>query len=131
MAALKKLRLSVDDLLEALRMQDCFDISDVLYAVVESNGHVTPYLRPDARPATAADVAAKNTDTGIPAPVIADGSFCPWGLSLAKKSEQAVSAFLIRQNVLQQNVALLTVTAGGSYILVMQDGKTRKGDDAF
>ncbi len=131
MAALKKLRLTVDDLLEALRMQNCFEITDVLYAVVESNGHITPYLRPDARPATAADVAADNTDTGMPVPVIADGGFCPWGLSLAQKSEQAVSAFLIRQKVLQKDVALLTVTVGGAYILVTQDGKTTKGDDAF
>lgn len=131
MDALKKLRLSVDDLLEALRMQDCFEITDVAYAVVESNGHITPYLYPNARPATAADVAAANADTGMPAPVIADGNFCPWGLSVAKKSEQSVSAFLVRKKVLQKNVALLTVTAGGSYILVTQDGKTMKGDNAF
>ncbi len=128
MAALKKLRLSVDDLLEALRMQDCFDISEVAYAVVESNGHITPYLRPAARPATAGDVAAATADTGMPAPVITDGAFCPWGLALAQKSEQAVSAFLIRQKILLKDVLLLTLSPGGSYILVTVEGKTRQGE---
>ncbi len=131
MTALKKLRLSVDDLMEALRMQDCFDISTVAYAVVESNGHITPYLRPAARPATAGDVAASSPDTGMPAPVITDGAFCPWGLALAGKSEQTVSAFLIRQKILQKDVLLMTLSPGGTYILVTTEGKTLRGEERF
>ena len=125
MAALKKLRLSVDDLLEALRMQNCFEITDVAYAVVESNGHITPYLRPEARPATVADVAADAQDTGMPVPVVADGNFCPWGLSLSQKSEQTIAAFFIREKISRKDVALMTVTAGGEYILVTQNGNTK------
>lgn len=131
MDALKKLRLSVDDLMEALRMQDCFDISTVAYAVVESNGHVTPYFYPAARPATAGDVAATSPDTGMPAPVMTDGAFCPWGLSLAKVSEQAVSAFLIRKKVPQKDVVLMTLSPGGTYIVVTNAGKTIRGEETL
>ena len=37
-AALKKLRYSVDDVMEALRLKDIFDLNDVAYAYVETNG---------------------------------------------------------------------------------------------
>lgn len=131
MDALRKLRLSVDDLLEAMRMQNCFHITDVAYAVVESNGHITLYLHPSARPATAADVAASPTAPTMPVPVLADGSFCSWGLQLSHKSEQAICAFLIRKKLLQKDIALMTVSEDGAYILVTKDGKAQKGENAF
>ena len=38
---LKDLRFSIEDLLEQLRQKDCFDIKDVNYAVVDTNGNLS------------------------------------------------------------------------------------------
>ncbi len=129
-AALKKLRLSVDDLMEALRLQNCFDISEVEYAVVESNGHVTLYLLPAFRPVNCSDVNAVRKSTGMPALVIADGAFCPWGLELCGKSAQTIGAFLIRKGVLQKDVFLMTLSAGGSFFILTDNGKSISGEES-
>lgn len=39
--ALRELRLSMDDLNAALRSKDVFDIADVQYAIVETNGSIS------------------------------------------------------------------------------------------
>ncbi len=129
--ALKKLRLSVDDLMEALRMQNCFDLSEVEYAVVETNGHITLYLRPPFRPVICEDIQVSKESAGMPALVIADGAFCPWGLDLCGKSEQTIGAFLIRKGILQSNVFLMTLSAGGDFFILTDAGKTFSGEEVF
>lgn len=53
-SALLALRFGISDLLEALRTKDVFDIREVAYAVVETNGSLNVYKRdmnaPDDRP---------------------------------------------------------------------------------
>ncbi|NLB36806.1 MAG: DUF421 domain-containing protein, partial [Clostridiales bacterium] len=41
-----RLRLTVDDLLESLREQGVFDIKDVEYAILETNGKISVLLKP-------------------------------------------------------------------------------------
>ena len=45
--ALRMLRLTVTDLMEALRGKDIFDPRDVSYAVIETNGNLSVALRPE------------------------------------------------------------------------------------
>lgn len=130
-SALKKLRLSVDDLTEALRMQNCFDVNEIDYAVAETNGHITLYLRPPFRPATCEDVHAVKKSTGMPALVITDGTFCPWGLELCGKSEQMIGAFLIRKGLMQNQVFMMTLSAGGDFFILTDEGKTFSGEETF
>lgn len=35
---MKRLRMSTEDLCEQLRQLDCFNIEDIAYAIVETNG---------------------------------------------------------------------------------------------
>ena len=57
--ALRTLRLTTADLMEALRGKDVFDPRDVSYAVVETNGSLSVALRPEKEPATLSDLALK------------------------------------------------------------------------
>ena len=57
--ALRTLRLTTADLMEALRGKDVFDPRDVSYAVVETNGSLSVALRPEREPATLSDLALK------------------------------------------------------------------------
>ena len=57
--ALRTLRLTAADLMEALRGKDVFDPRDVSYAVVETNGSLSVALRPEKEPATLADLGAR------------------------------------------------------------------------
>ena len=57
--ALRTLRLTTADLLEALRGKNIFDPRDVSYAVVETNGSLSAALRPEKETATLADLQLK------------------------------------------------------------------------
>ena len=54
--ALRTLRLTVADLMEALRGKDVFDPRDVSYAVIETNGTLSVALRPEKEPARLSDL---------------------------------------------------------------------------
>lgn len=126
--ALKKLRLSLDDLLEAMRMQNLFDFSDIAYALVETNGHISFYPRAAAMPVTCGDLGVTGAKTGMPALVISDGAFCDWGLQLCGKDRTAVLQFLRRKKLSPSEVFLLTVSATGNYFLLTVGGKTDSGE---
>ena len=57
--ALRTLRLTTADLMEALRGKNIFDPRDVSYAVVETNGSLSAALRPEKETATLADLQLK------------------------------------------------------------------------
>ena len=57
--ALRTLRLTTADLLEALRGKNIFDPRDVSYAVVETNGSLSAALRPEKETVTLADLQLK------------------------------------------------------------------------
>ena len=52
---MKKLRFSRDDLLEELRISGCFDITQVEYAILETNGGLGLIMKPEHRPITVAE----------------------------------------------------------------------------
>lgn len=58
-ATMRDLRLSVDDLMTALRQRQVFDISQVQFAVMETTGTVSVYLKAACQPLTPEDVALK------------------------------------------------------------------------
>lgn len=58
--ALRMLRLTVTDLMEALRGKDIFDPRDVSYAVIETNGNLSVALRPEPGTGPAGRSAAED-----------------------------------------------------------------------
>lgn len=64
-AELEKCRMSADELLIALRRAGTTDVSEIAYAILEQDGNVSVIPRSYAKPATAKDVAAGNTESGI------------------------------------------------------------------
>jgi len=68
---LKQIRYSVDDLTEALRLKDIFDIKSVDFAYIETNGSISVKLKKDYSPPTKSD---KNDEDGLlPCLVVNDG----------------------------------------------------------
>lgn len=125
--ALKKLRLTVDDLLEAMRIQNCFSIEDVDCAVVETNGHISLFLRPDARTVTCKDLSLRVADTGMPFLIVSDGAFSSFGLSATGENEQSIKNLLFAHSIPLHQVFLMTITEKGLFFILDRDGKTAQG----
>ena len=115
---MRRLRITVEDLTDALRQQNIFDIRQVQYAIAETNGHISAYCYPQFQPATAGDVKADKPDDGIPVVVISDGKLCQWGIQLCGLSEEKVADVLRKHRCQQQDVFLLTITKSGQHYLL-------------
>lgn len=69
---MKKLRFTVDDVQEALRKKDVFDLSAVAYAVAETDGTLSVLLKAANQPAEKQDVGGKG-DEELRYTVVSDG----------------------------------------------------------
>ena len=119
----KKLRYTLDDILEALRQKDVFDISEVDFAVAETNGSLSVYLKPQYRTPTTADLKCIPRDNGIPCTLIADGEILPDGLRESGISQRKVDQFLQSKKKTPQEILLLTVDGEGKFVAFGKDGK--------
>ncbi len=122
-AQCKKLRYTLDDILEALRQKDVFDISEVEFAVAETNGSLSVYMKPEFRAPTTADLQCIPRDGGIPCTLIADGEILPDGLRESGISQRKMEHFLQKKKKSVQEILLLTVDGEGKFVAFGKDGK--------
>lgn len=67
------LRLTTDEVMEALRQNNIASPADVKYAVIEPSGQLSYVLRPDKQPVTAEMLHLTPQDSGLPLIVVNDG----------------------------------------------------------
>ncbi|WP_227763349.1 DUF421 domain-containing protein [Zhaonella formicivorans] len=94
---LRKLRLSIDDMISMLRAQGVFNIADVEFALFEANGKLSVQKRSQKRPVTPEDLQLSTQYEGMPTNLIEDGTI----LTDALKNLSLSKAWLIYQ--LQQH----------------------------
>lgn len=71
---LERLRFNIDDLLEELRLNNCYDISDVEVAIIETSGKISVIPCDSARTVTTEDLNLRNVrHEGLPCTIISDG----------------------------------------------------------
>ena len=119
--ALKTIRYTMDDVLEALREKDVFDLSTVAYAVVETNGSVSVLLKPEVQPVPLSYVEKHPKDEGIPYVLISDGVLLKTGLRDAGLSLSDLDGILRRAQVKRKDVFLLTCDKNGKTVLIRKE----------
>lgn len=70
---LLKSRMTVNDLLEELRLKDVFNIAEVEYAILETNGKLSVLKKAPKQPAASAGQTAGEEESGLFANIIIDG----------------------------------------------------------
>lgn len=71
---LKKIRYSIDNILQMLREKNVFDINDVETAIIEGNGALSVLKKPQKDPVTREDMNIIKTTASISFPVIIEGT---------------------------------------------------------
>lgn len=111
---LKKARFDINDLLRELRVQGYYNISDVDYVVLETNGMVSIMPKENKRPVVAEDIGAQEVSEGLCANVIIDGKILPQNLTVMKKDEKWLDKELLKQGYRQYNeIVLATLNQKG------------------
>lgn len=115
---LRKTRFSVEDLLEELRINNYPDITEVEYAILETNGRLSIVPKTEARPVTVKDMNINAPPTQLTYIVIADGVVDTKMLKRANKDINWLKKQLSYQNVQNHKDVLLAVidSNGGLFV---------------
>lgn len=70
---MERLRFNIDDLMEELRTNGYANISDIEYAIIESNGNLSVVPRSNKRPLTPEDLNLSPAYEGLPYLLVSDG----------------------------------------------------------
>lgn len=119
--ALRSLRMTADDLMEALRQLNMFHVEDVDFAIVETNGKVSALLRPEKISATAQMVNAVSPPTGLPCVVVNDGTIQPRSLEFVSMTEADVHKQLKKKHLELKEVFLMIADRTNDVIVVRKD----------
>ena len=106
---LRKTRVTLDELTEALREKDVLDLRSVQYAILETNGKVSVFLYPKDAPASAKDAGIQVKPRFLPITVISDGHLLTANLKLAGRDEAWLNKVLKAHNTTVTGTWLMTV----------------------
>lgn len=126
--ALKKTRLDINDLLRELRAQGYFDITQINYAIFETNGMLSVMPKAADRPATASEAGLTPAENSIKANVIIDGKIMEKNLKAMEKDRAWLNGELNAQNIKSIDKILLATLSpeGDLNVYLKQDGKTKR-----
>ncbi len=120
---LRKLRYSIDDILASLRMKDIFDISQVQFAYIETNGSMSVCLKAAHSPATPSDMKLKVSEKNLPCLVVCDGQIINREFNTAGITEAKIRDTLKKEKVSLKEVLLMTAEKGGKINIIKKNSK--------
>lgn len=118
---LKRLRFTMDDLFDQLRQKDIFDINDVRYAIVETNGQLSVMLKPEKETVTAEMAELQNKTKGLLCMVINDGKFLKRSFTECNMDEQRLFRILEKEGVCLNEVLFMVADKEGNYTIVKRE----------
>lgn len=121
--ALRTLRLTAADLMEALRGKDVFDPRDVSYAVIETNGNLSVALRPEREPATLSDLQRKVERSQATVPFVLDGQVLEDNLRWCGKDRDWLERTAQANTLLVGEILLLVGNDTEDYFLLKKENQ--------
>ena len=121
--AMRRNRLTVDELMEELRCQGYADPSVVWYAILETNGQLSVLPKAQEKPPTLAQSGQNPTESGLPLVLISDGHVLEHNLTARGVDRNWLEKELGRQGCSDPSaVFLMTLDeTGGVYLAPKQE----------
>ncbi|MGG7059789.1 DUF421 domain-containing protein [Clostridium tertium] len=118
---LSKERITGQEFLQQMRSKNAFNLADVEFALMESNGDINISLKADKNPITSYDLGKKIGAKAEPQAVILDGNILNEGLTNAGLNQGWLTTQLEMQGVSVENVFLGQVDSSGDLYLDLYD----------
>ena len=119
---LKKLRFTGDDILDQLRQKDIFDINEVQYAVIETNGSLSVMKNPENETPTVSQFGFKTEKRGIPVLAVNDGRYIDTAINESEEiSKKTVEKILKKENADVKEVLIMLIDKYGNYTIIKKD----------
>lgn len=120
---LKQMRFTIDDIVDALRQKDIFDLSEVEDAVIETNGSLSVLPKAEYKPLTPNDVNISVTEKGMPITIVMDGKPISEYFNELKIKNSEIELILQTVNTDVSKIMLLTIDDNGNTFLINKESK--------
>ncbi len=120
---MKDLRMTVQDLMSAARQQGVFDLNQIQYAIVETNGTVSIMQKSEYAPLTPKLAEAKAPQEKLQHLIICDGKLIKAALAEANLDQATLNKHLKREEVKPDEVMMLTYDGNKFSEIVRKDKK--------
>jgi len=124
---LKRLRFTIDDLMEALRQKDVFRIEDVQYAIAETNGTLSILLKPEKRVPTAEDLNVTLPDDGLPCVVISDGRIITSAFKDCGMTMKKLQTHIKKSGLELKDILVMEIDRSGNTTVIKRDERLSNG----
>ena len=118
---MKRTRLTIDDLIEALRLAGVFRIENVAYAVLETNGRLSVLQKAENLPATAGDMNLPAQANTLPAVVISDGILRRENFPVCGMNEEKLRHALTTRRLKPKDIFLMTADSNDQYQVIKKE----------
>ena len=120
---MKKVRISIEDLITQIRQNGIYDLDEVDYAILEENGKMSIipkslYRQPDRK-----DLNIPDDNSGIMHVLISDGIINTHGLTILNKNEEWLRSILDRNSLKPRDILCMTGNDAGKLYIIKEDGQ--------
>lgn len=113
--ALKQLNMTLNDLTEGLRGCECFDLADVAFAIVETNGNISVLLKSTASPATSEQLKLTPEQSALNYVLVNDGKVMEENLNELKLTQNFLQKLMKSQKTKSvSDILVLTINSNGN-----------------
>lgn len=122
-STLKQLDLNMNDLIEGIRGCGYFNLEEILYAIIQTNGTITVLPRGAYAPLTANDIKLEKEKASLPIIVFAEGKFIHENMNIAKIDEEFLNTKIENAGFKKlTEILLITLNTQGKMYIQPKNG---------
>ncbi len=119
--ALKKLRMTVEDLGESLRQQGIFNPDDLEFALMEPSGHISVVMKPEKQSVTAEMAGLSPPPATVDMIIVSDGVPSSWALAVCGLDEKWLCNVLNQQQLTLKEIFLMVANQEGTFRIIKRE----------
>lgn len=123
---MKNIRLTIGELMMKLREKNTFNLADVEFAIMETDGELSVLQKADKQPLTPYHMNIKTTTSGLMKDVIIDGNIMDENLSVAGLSKKWLKSQLKIQNIKDASEVFYAGIDNDKKLVVSRKNKNNK-----
>lgn len=120
-SALRRESITINELQERLRVDNIFNLGDVEYAILETNGELTVIQKPEKRALTPQDMNIVPEYEGIPYDLVVEGKIMYENLKIIGKDEIWLDRELKKFKTNAKNTLIATIDGKGQFFCQKKD----------
>ena len=122
--AMKKLNMTIDDILACLRDKGFFSITQVQYAIVETSGKISVMPKAQFSSATCQDLKLQPDESFVPITLVCEGKILEDNVALAVLDKQKVEQLVKKEaNAKVKDVLVLSIEKSGKGYIQLKKNK--------